>query len=666
MTAEIGYKSYCWVVGTTSYRTDNFNSNIESQLALIDEFRSLPNKRGVAWSGNNDFQKKYYEFLKEKDFLTGDADKPDKDAREKTSGLVDIGLLTKNRELTEVGQALLEISRQGDFKTDNLLEIPKDSFIYFKQMLKTSNKVNQDTVRPFIVFLYVLSKTEYLTNDEFTYLLPLCVNKEVTDAVIEEILSSRDIGTNYDQIIWDVLKNMPNYVQALGLLQRKEVTEDLICTIGINRKSKQYDKPYYVLYQVLRDIVFDYDNKTRELYDATKRFSNAKIAGSWRKLLFNTRTRGTIIKNGRDSFNDIDIFQSSNIDEFNYQFFKAMHIIKAKATLSDYFDLNRRYFGVTDTVIFEDDRVKLDVLPGCYVQNISEHLETLAFEGCSNLEVNLELEKIDQRLEMNEGALYETLGLALGVDVENAESARTIIQDERYARFNKLVNDKFGKEAIIRLFSDFENRNDDQIRDMVTDNADIPTIFEYILGIAWYYISERQGKVLDFMNLSLDANLLPKTHAGGGEADIVWEYAGTDSYPEHTLLLEATLAERTNQRRMEMEPVSRHLGDYCLSHPETEAYCVFVTTYLDINVISDFRNRRFTVYYNTQDPEDLIEGMKIMPIQTDVLKDLLVNNAKYKDVFNLFEKAYNATENPREWYENNIVKEVPHSGNYQV
>ena len=36
---------------------------------------------------------------------------------------------------------------------------------------------------------------------------------------------------------------------------------------------------------------------------------------------------------------------------------------------------------------------------------------------------------------------------------------------------------------------------------------------------------------------------------------------------------------------MEMEPVSRHLGDYCLEHPEDEAYCVFITTFLNNNVI---------------------------------------------------------------------------------
>ena len=41
---------------------------------------------------------------------------------------------------------------------------------------------------------------------------------------------------------------------------------------------------------------------------------------------------------------------------------------------------------------------------------------------------------------------------------------------------------------------------------------------------------------------------------------ILYEYEACTSYPKHSLLIEATLSDATNQRRMEMEPVSRHLG----------------------------------------------------------------------------------------------------------
>lgn len=235
--------------------------------------------------------------------------------------------------------------------------------------------------------------------------------------------------------------------------------------------------------------------------------------------------------------------------------------------------------------------------------------------------------------------------------------AQKVIKDERYIRFNKLIDDKFDKNTIIRLLDDFESRNDDEIRSIVTDNADIPTIFEYVLGIAWYIISERKGDVLEYMNLSLEADLLPKTHAGGGEADIVWKYEMTYEYPKHTLLIEATLADKKNQRRMEMEPVSRHLGDYCLEHPEDEAYCVFITTFLNNNVISDFRQRKDAVYYNN-DGTEYITGMKILPMQTTELKTLIKFDVRYPQIYKMLDMAYRSDGAPKEWYENSIVKET--------
>ena len=126
--------------------------------------------KGKLWTGNNTFQIAYYEFLKNKGFVKGDASRPDKDAREKTSGLRDIGLLDNERNVTSVGEELIKISQSEDFVPDNLLEIPKDSYLYFKQLLKTSNEIDGKNVRPFVVFLYVVSKMEYLTYDEFTYL----------------------------------------------------------------------------------------------------------------------------------------------------------------------------------------------------------------------------------------------------------------------------------------------------------------------------------------------------------------------------------------------------------------------------------------------------------------------------------------------------------------
>ena len=321
------------------------------------------------------------------------------------------------------------------------------------------------------------------------------------------------------------------------------------------------------------------------------------------------------------------------------------------------FDLNRRYFKITDTVLFEDNKVRPDILPGCYIESIAEDLSRFAFEKTELLPENVTLEEINASLAIDADKLYQRLGIVLGKEITDKQSAHKMIRDERYARFNRLIDEKFDKSTLITLFQDFETRNDEEIRALVTDNADIPTIFEYVLGIAWYMISNREGNVLEYMNLSLEADLLPKTHAGGGEADIVWNYDETEWYPKHTLLLEATLADGSNQRRMEMEPVSRHLGEYLLVNPEDEAYCVFVTTFLNMNVISDFRGRKSMAYYSNNSSE-FITGMKILSIQTSELKEFLRFDMRYPQIYSMLDKAYNGIGSPREWYEDCIVKET--------
>ena len=656
MVKGIGFKSYCWVIGTTSYRTDHFNMSIEKQLQLLKQFRELKEHTGKKWNGNNTFQAEYYDYLKENAFVKGEAARPDKDAREKTSGLRDIGVLDDERNITEAGEELLRITDSDDFTPDNFLEISRDSYLYFKQMLKTSNIVGNKTVRPFVVFLYVVNEVGYLTNDEFTYLLPLCIDMHTTTKIIECIRAARSSGSeNYEDIILEVLMDMDNYQRALKLLKTEPISEELICKVGINRKSARYDRPYYKLYMLLKKIVFSGENLALEFYEATKRLTNSKVGGAWRKYFFNSSARSVISRKGLSVLNAVPVLSAVSEDQFNEEFFRIMHLFKVKATLSDYFDLNRRYFKITDTVLFEDNKVKLDILPKCYVEMIADHLLEAAFEQTEQLTQNVSLKEIGAFFDIDTDALYLKLGQVLETRVSNKAMAQKVIRDERYTRFNKLIDDKFDKNTLIRLFNDFEERNDDEIRNTVTDNADIPTIFEYVLSIAWYIISGRKGDVLEYMNLSLEADLLPKTHAGGGEADIVWEYDGTYEYPRHTLLIEATLADGSNQRRMEMEPVSRHLGDYRLEHPGDEAYCVFITTCLNNNVISDFRARRHMEYYNHAGTQ-YIKGMKILPMQTTELKTLLKADARYPQIYKLMDTAYNSEGAPKEWYENSIVK----------
>lgn len=645
---NIPYKSFCWSLGTTSFRTKNFNKTIEEQLSLLNEFWILRENQNINWSGNNELQARYYDFMRQKGFVEGNAKNKPKDAREKTSGLVDIGLIDENRKLSDAGKALLHISSENDFSSDNQFQIAKDSFIYLKQLLKTSYTVEGQTVRPFLVLLYLLSKVDYLTLEEYTYLLPLCVGTNETVEIIEGIKKLRTNGTTIDNIIINRLMNMNNYNTALDYFIENDVTESLICEIGLNRKSRQYDKPYFKLYEALyRVFVEDDIDSLPSVYSATK---DIKIGKWWRSYLFDTTSETAIGKFPSDHLK-VTLFNGVTGEiEFKKAFFKTMHLFKAKATLSDYLDLNRRYIKTTDIVLFEDDTVKLDVVPQYFFKSVMDQLYSDIFAKSELLYENCSIESISACLVVSDDTIIDGINEELGLSVTTIEAAREALEDNRYQRLQHLIDTKFTDENLLSLLDYFEDRNDTEIRNMVTDNADVPTIFEYVLGILWYKASERQGKILDYMKLSLDADLLPKTHAAGGEADIVYEYCATEAYPEHTLLLEATLADSTNQRRMEMEPVSRHLGRHLIRTGNLNSYCVFATNYLDINVIADFRGRKSMPFYDTQDYSKSVNGMKIIPLQTSELKKIVTNGKTYKELYPMFEEAFNSTLPPHEWY----------------
>lgn len=651
MASKFPYKSYCWSIGTTSYRTEHFNLSIEQQIILMNEFKNLPQNKYTSW---REQQTDYYYFLKDKEFLTGEAERPDKDAREKTSGLVDIGLLDNERNLTSAGKALLYICDNKNFKSDNFLEIDNDSFIYLKQLLKTYNKVDKNIVRPFVVFAYLEAKLGYLSYNEFKYLLPLCVNLDTTKLIEQKISVSRTGIDETDNILIDVMMSMLNYQEAYKYFLSTEVTENLFCDIGMNRKSKSYDKCYFPFYKELRAVVLENKTNLIPLYEVTKKISG-KSKTFWSSHIFKNFNRGSIKRDGRNCLANVDIFNVTNEMELKKLFFKTMHLFKMKSTLSDYMDLNRRYFRTTETVIFTDSKVEFDIMPKCYFSNISNELLSVAFMESEQLFEDVSLAEISPIFDVNTDKLYEQLSIKVGKTVTTAIEAKKIIKDERYTRFNNLIDEKFSNEIIIELLSKFEVRDDSYLRSYITDNANPPTMFEYILGIAWYKISDRQGDILDYMNLSLEADLLPKTHAGGGEADIVYLYKQTQYYPEHALLIEATLAENTGQRVLEMESVSRHIGEYCLKNKDKEAYCVFISTKLLLNLISDFRARK-TIPYFSSDGEDFVDGTKILSLKTRELKVILEKDIKYSQLYSIFEQAYQSTIGVKEWYKEEIVK----------
>ena len=484
------------------------------------------------------------------------------------------------------------------------------------------------------------------------YLFPLCINKETTEFIENKLSKFRGKNVNIGEIVTEIFMQQQNYKDALDyFIAEESVTEETFCKIGLNRKSKDYDRAYFPLYNAIKKVYFDDDkspNAIMELYEASG-IGNVKT--HWRKFLFKTSSSTSIKKSPLEQLRTTNMFTNLEDEKvFKTVFFKTMHMVKVERTLEDYFDLNRRYLKISDTLLFADEQVKFDVIPKYYFSLLSDEFYNLAFVKSDKLADLQSLEEISPLLKLDKEKLLKVINKDNKTSFTQISDIKNFVADERTKRFNKLIDERFSDSQLIYILQLISKRSDKEIQELVTDDADIPTIFEYILGIVWYKISERKGDILSFMNLSLEADLLPKTHAGGGEADLVFQYEAENDYPKHSLLIEATLADSTNQRRMEMEPVSRHLGEYMLTHKGLESYCVFITNFLHMNVISDFRNRRKMEYYGGKNGDEVINGMMITPLENELLVAILKNGVKYSQLYKVFHEIQESPLAPKEWY----------------
>lgn len=658
----MAFKSYSWSIGTTSFRVSQLNYKIERQLQLLKQF--WDENPDVSWKNNNEIQSKYYYFMKDNQFLIGEANRPDKDAREKTSGLVDIGVLTQDRKLTEVGVKIESLLGKERNK-DNIFYIDDDSYNYLLQFLKLQINTDGLKIKPFIALIYMLEKLDYLTYDEFTYLLPLCKNKYDVRKMVEIIKNNR-MALDLDTIITTRIYDMDNYLHAFEKFRKDyPVDEKTFEMIGMNRKSANYEHAYLPVYNELVNLVFHLRHNSFEeriesynkLHQYCKNISgNAK--SHWNEYLFMGYRPKTFDEEFDKKFRQLEISEVKNIIDFKRVFFEREHIIKWKVNLKEYFDLNKRYFSLTDIIKFEDEKIELDLLPKYYFKNIIDDLlneELLSDEDYYNLfHLVVPIEKISDKYTINIEKVVSEINEDLNADL-TVSTINTYLEDEKIKQFNKLIDEKFKETDLLMLLDLIKNRNDSEVCDYVTDNADVPTIFEYVLGITWYRISNKEGNILKYMNLSLDADLLPKTHAGGGMADIVYEYKES-TYPKHNLLIEATLSESTGQRHMEMEPVSRHLGeDISMTNNEND-YALFVAPNLEERLILDFRNMKSRFYPKADG--GYIEGLKIIPVDTEILKKFITGNNKYNELYTLFDKAFKSELPDPEWFEKEILQNV--------
>lgn len=75
---------------------------------------------------------------------------------------------------------------------------------------------------------------------------------------------------------------------------------------------------------------------------------------------------------------------------------------------------------------------------------------------------------------------------------------------------------------------------------------------------------------------------------------------------------------------------------------------MFIGTYLDKNIFSDFRYRKISPYNRV---EVTITGMKIVSMDTDSIKKKIENKVNYKYLYKVFDKYHEMSLEMGEWHE---------------
>lgn len=210
--------------------------------------------------------------------------------------------------------------------------------------------------------------------------------------------------------------------------------------------------------------------------------------------------------------------------------------------------------------------------------------------------------------------------------VQIAAEVRNLLDHRKQDAFLAHIREKYPRKRILELLPLFsDRRKDPQIKQAVNDGATVPTIYEYIIGIAWYYISRESFDLYHSLNLTLNADFEPVIHAGGGDGDIVIHYE------DIIVMLEVTMMNKQAQKRGEWEPVLRHSLNLKAAHEPKPTLTFFIADELDYNTINIWRAVAAASLESTNTHKK-VDGVQIMPFTNRDILHFLEGNVYHQDI----------------------------------
>lgn len=543
-------------------------------------------------------------------------------ARHYTSNLVKLGFADESRSITKVGNNLLYLSLLEKDELEKLFPVSQTNLVYLRQLLKlkiSGTDLNK-YYSPFLLAVFILLKYERFSENNFFEIVQGLSPYSDIQNIEEYVVSYQegDIVNNFSIEIPDEIKTDEKLEKSTFFKYFK------------NQKSSSTSKIYFDFYSRLFDFkTFQSEDSKENLlsfYESQKSVLR-KAFGKGKNIFNFEKDKNPAVQ----KFLDLNkrIF-SGNLNENLYEIFSKSKLLDS---IREYSDTTKRIFKATGIISFENGFAELAYADICKCVFDIETLKKNIFGVEENLDKNFaSVESISEILfyddEKVSGIIKNVKSIYPNVSIEEIPN---IVAEKRSEEFKNFILKNYPEAKVKMLLSLFSDRaNDQKIKETVSEDASVPTIFEYVVGIAWFYFSGKRINLLQSFNLILSADFEPLVHAGGGQGDIViYE-------KDKVVMLEATLMNANSQKRGEWEPVLRHSANLKIEEEsagtDRKVTTFFIADEFDYNTINIWKAVSSVSLQSSSDKSKFTTNVIIMPISIDELSKLMFKSSQYDEI----------------------------------
>jgi len=594
-------------------------------------------------------------------------------SRNFTSNLVKLGLVDKNRIITSVGKSLMGEIDLPTSQLEKALPLKLEHYIFMRQLIKFKvygkNQNNQlMAYSPFNLLIALLQKNKKIDESSLFQYISLLTpylmkgEKDVINSFFNKSLV--ELTEEYNE---ELLSRELNLFPNKNILLDKNTFKNN--NAFKNSKKGETENNYYEFYLLNKAFSQNKDqsslDKLLDFIDVKTKYDSINKRFNGNKKIFKTRRNGS---------RNIDIFMKENsnnpfyLEGSNNNFYvKCAILSNRKVAIDEYSKSFEKLLKICNIITVRNQNVTL-TFPRLWLAlsksvNFQKHIfEMIPYTNKSIDELNINSEfiqnvNLEQIFHLNSSESQEVVNIfreSYGnktVNEINVESQTT--QNENL--ISQLCN-IMPKDKLTEILPLFISRNDKEIQKLITKNASIPTIFEWIVAISWYYISDEKYNLLKSMNLALDTDMLPISQAGGqknknesnsGDVNI--------EYEDRVVQLEATLMDKNNIKKGEWEPVLRHSVNLTAS-TEKAVQTYFITSFTDTNTENIWRSVAQTdleeTAYRHRKVRVIIYPMTI----NDLISWLNNNSVNEKSIWNSINKSYSPLLSKK--FDNNWKREI--------